>query len=141
MTLKDDVEMEFSADACKYTGLNAGGLKPHFQTLGFTNLLSCIGADGEAAGAAAAPAGRSMRVSSPMAFEDGLFGPMGGGGAARAPAPARPRWRRAGDYPGPATGVVQVRPRPDRRSSTRSWRNSNVRSGSRSTPRPTTSAR
>ncbi len=39
VTLKNDVEMEFSAEACRFQGLNAQALRPHFQALGFEALL------------------------------------------------------------------------------------------------------
>ena len=50
VTLCTDVEMEFDAQSCKYTGLNNDGLRPHLVQLGFTNLLRRIG-DNPGAGA------------------------------------------------------------------------------------------
>ncbi|MCC6422852.1 MAG: DNA polymerase I [Phycisphaerales bacterium] len=40
VTLKNDVKFDFDPESCIFRGLNAAGLRPHFQELGFTGLLS-----------------------------------------------------------------------------------------------------
>jgi DNA polymerase-1 len=69
VTLKDDVEFDFDAEVCRFTGLNNDGLRPHLQTLGFNNLLARLdlNAGKPAAAAAPAPPARSLM------FQDGLF--------------------------------------------------------------------
>src|SRR5688572_2863111 len=39
VTLRDDLDMEFDPELCRFVGLNPDGLRPHLQTLGFQNLL------------------------------------------------------------------------------------------------------
>ncbi|HSI34250.1 MAG TPA: 5'-3' exonuclease H3TH domain-containing protein, partial [Tepidisphaeraceae bacterium] len=39
VTLKTDVEFDFDAEACKYTGLNVEALRKHLAECGFTSLL------------------------------------------------------------------------------------------------------
>src|SRR5436190_15957232 len=39
VTLRDDLDMEFEPETCRFVGLNPDGLRPHLQTLGFQNLL------------------------------------------------------------------------------------------------------
>jgi DNA polymerase-1 len=43
VTLRQDVEIDFDPQTCKYTGLNAEGLRKHLTELGFTNLLRRLG--------------------------------------------------------------------------------------------------
>ncbi len=83
VTLKDDVDMVFDPEACRFQGLNKPGLLTHLRELGFNNLIKRIGGDAEAAGSSlvvsqAKPA-RSVkpqaRDDGPSLFSDGLFGP------------------------------------------------------------------
>src|SRR5947207_10178941 len=43
VTLKNDVEMEFDPEQCKFFGLDMDALKGHFEELGFTALLKRLG--------------------------------------------------------------------------------------------------
>jgi len=75
VTLKDDVEMDFDPEVCRFNGVNVEALKSHLQALGFQNLLKRIGA----ATPAPAPAAAKRAVpkpASPLAgrFEESLFG-------------------------------------------------------------------
>lgn len=71
VTLKDDVEIDFDPDACKYVGLDQHALRSHFQHLGFTNLLKRLGPEGQG------PVARVAPPSSPLGrFEESLFGSM-----------------------------------------------------------------
>src|SRR5690349_16934879 len=45
VTLRDDLEMEFEPETCKFVGLNPDGLRPHLTTLGFQNLLKRLPSD------------------------------------------------------------------------------------------------
>jgi DNA polymerase-1 len=45
VTLRDDLEMEFEPETCKFVGLNAEGLRPHLTELGFQNLLKRLPAE------------------------------------------------------------------------------------------------
>jgi DNA polymerase-1 len=75
VTLKDDVEIDFDPEACKYVGLDHHALRSHFQTLGFTNLLKRLDAGGQA------PAARVTPAPAPLGrFEESLFGTMPGNG-------------------------------------------------------------
>jgi DNA polymerase-1 len=46
VTLRDDLDMEFDPETCKFVGLNADGLRPHLATLGFQNLLKKLPSEG-----------------------------------------------------------------------------------------------
>ncbi len=92
VTLKDDVEFDFDPEICRFAGLSLPGLKPHLQTLGFNNLLKRLGIDGETAAATTPP----MRVSSPVRFEEGLFGPVPGAGASAPSAAPLPEGVQSG---------------------------------------------
>jgi DNA polymerase-1 len=75
VTLKDDVEIDFDPEACKYVGLDHHALRSHFQTLGFTNLLKRLGAESDT------PVARVAPPPSPLGrFEESLFGTMPGNG-------------------------------------------------------------
>ena len=78
VTLKDDVEIEFDAEACKFTGLNNDVLRHYARMLGFTTLLNRLPPESAKAASPASPA-----PSSPLRFEESLFGPGPGeaGGA------------------------------------------------------------
>jgi DNA polymerase-1 len=39
VTLRDDLDMEFDPETCKFVGLTPDGLRPHLAALGFQNLL------------------------------------------------------------------------------------------------------
>lgn len=39
VTLRDDLDLAFDAETCRFAGLNPDGLRPHLATLGFQNLL------------------------------------------------------------------------------------------------------
>ena len=43
VTLRQDLDVDFDPEACKYTGLNADGLRKHLNELGFNNLLRRLG--------------------------------------------------------------------------------------------------
>ncbi len=45
VTLKHDVEFDWSPETCAFRGLNKEALQPHFERLGFRNLLAKIGVD------------------------------------------------------------------------------------------------
>jgi DNA polymerase-1 len=45
VTLRDDLDMEFEPETCRFVGLNPDGLRPHLQTLGFHNLLKKLPSD------------------------------------------------------------------------------------------------
>jgi DNA polymerase I len=45
VTLRDDLDMEFDAETCKFVGLNPDGLRPHLTALGFQNLLKRLPSD------------------------------------------------------------------------------------------------
>jgi len=75
VTLRDDVEIDFDPEACKFVGLDQHALKSHFQNLGFTNLLKKLGPEGQA------PVARVAPPPSPLGrFEESLFGSMPGNG-------------------------------------------------------------
>jgi DNA polymerase I len=98
VTLKDDVAFDFDPEACRFTGINVDGVKPHFQTLGFTALLKRIGAADDGNGAPSAPAATAAAATTRAAGgttkattkaapkpkyqpfgDEGLFGPMNEG--------------------------------------------------------------
>jgi DNA polymerase-1 len=45
VTLRDDLDMEFDPDTCKFVGLNPDGLRPHLTELNFQNLLKRLPSD------------------------------------------------------------------------------------------------
>lgn len=45
VTLKKDVEFDFTVAACEFKGLNTAGLKKHLETLGFKNLVARLGTE------------------------------------------------------------------------------------------------
>jgi DNA polymerase I len=73
VTLRTDLEFDFDAEQCRFTGVDTGALARHLKELGFTSLLKRLGADAEAD---AAPAPVVRRPSPLMPVEEGLFGPM-----------------------------------------------------------------
>src|SRR3954454_18926018 len=75
VTLKTDVEFDFQAESCRFTGLNDDALKKHLRDCGFTSLLKRMGEDD--AGVKPQAPRRSAKY---QPFEQGLFGPMGGNG-------------------------------------------------------------
>ena len=85
VTLKDDVEFDFDAEACRFVGLDQHALRSHLQTLGFTSLLKRLGPEGEAAAAGARPAAAPSMLPR---FEESLFG--GGPRAGEPPTLAEP---------------------------------------------------
>src|SRR5689334_15837212 len=48
VTLKDDVEMDFDPEVCRFNGVNLEALRSHLQALGFQGLLKRIGGDSPA---------------------------------------------------------------------------------------------
>jgi DNA polymerase-1 len=84
VTLKDDVEIDFDPEACRFQGFDQHALRSHFQTLGFSGLLKRMGPEGIAAAA-------NTRTSSPSPlgrFEESLFGGSNGAPAAIGEPPA-----------------------------------------------------
>lgn len=83
VTLKDDVDLVFDPEACRFQGLNKEALKTHLRTLGFNNLLKRIGSDDAVATTPLAASQTKARPSAkpqaahnqPSLFSDGLFGP------------------------------------------------------------------
>src|SRR5438105_3061093 len=70
VTLKDDVEVDFDPELCRFTGLDTKALRSHLETLGFQNLLRRLSPEAEKT--TVAPA----RPPSPLPrFDEGLFGP------------------------------------------------------------------
>jgi DNA polymerase-1 len=78
VTLKDDVETEFDAEACRFAGVDRETLKQHFEELGFRGLLDRLeklpARVLATAGSAASPA-TSTPVSKMARFDETLFGP------------------------------------------------------------------
>ena len=82
VTLKDDVEIEFDPEACRFVGLDQHALRSHLQTLGFTNLLKRLGLDAPSAStdtrsaSALPPASLAKPVAALPAghFDENLFG-------------------------------------------------------------------
>jgi DNA polymerase-1 len=70
VTLKDDIDIEFEPETCRFVGLNAAALRQHFQELGFTNLLKRLGLEEGERTVVNPP-----RPASPLspAFSEGLF--------------------------------------------------------------------
>ncbi|HZL35790.1 MAG TPA: DNA polymerase I [Tepidisphaeraceae bacterium] len=113
VTLRDDVEIDFDPEACRFTGLNNEVLRHYLRLLDFTSLLSRVPADAkEQASSAAAGEGMAGIKSeaalgtpqSPLVFEQGLF-------PGQPPAPARnaPRAARSPGTPGDAASPGQPR--------------------------------
>jgi DNA polymerase-1 len=83
VTLKDDVEITFDPETCRFVGLNKAGLTTHLRAIGFNNLLKRIGVDdaGSPAQSIAPPrstslgSAKSQATPGPSLFSDGLFGP------------------------------------------------------------------
>ena len=100
VTLKDDVEIEYDPEACKFTGLNNDDLRHYIRTLGFTSLLNRLPAE-----VRKEPA-KAPVPQSPLIYEQGLFGAMvvGKGTAPASQAPAESTPPPAVDD-GYATGV------------------------------------
>ena len=73
VTLRRDVPMEFDPQACRFTGLNAEGLRPHLQELGFRALLAKLGDP-----PADAPA-RRVETTPYQPFAESLFGEASAG--------------------------------------------------------------
>ena len=71
VTLRADAPIDFNPEACRFSGLNLEGLRPHFLELGFTNLLR----KAEPA-AAATPTTRPPAPAPADLFSQGLFGPL-----------------------------------------------------------------
>ena len=71
VTLKTDVEFDFSVEACVYKGLNSEALRAHLSELGFKGLLARIG---ESAGGAA-----SQKMPTPPPPVKPAYDPFGGG--------------------------------------------------------------
>lgn len=85
VTLRDDVEMDFDPEACRFMGLNTEALVSHLRNLGFHALLKRLGHGAEPVPPAAGrprPGGgapavtiKPMRPPSPLdRFEENLFG-------------------------------------------------------------------
>ncbi|MGC4030601.1 MAG: DNA polymerase I [Tepidisphaeraceae bacterium] len=76
VTLKTDVDFEFSVDQCEYKGLNKELLAGHFNELGFRNLLTRLDSNGESS--VKAPPAKSKKPLTPAPvydpFSAGLFG-------------------------------------------------------------------
>jgi DNA polymerase-1 len=83
VTLKDDVDITFDPEACRFVGLNKAGLTTHLRAIGFNNLLKRIGVDDPGSPALSVAPSRSTSVGGAKAqatpgaslFSDGLFGP------------------------------------------------------------------
>jgi DNA polymerase-1 len=69
VTLRQDLEVDFDPETCRYTGLNTDALKKHLNELGFTNLLKRLGDN-----AAPAPAGPRASAGLLPRFSESLFG-------------------------------------------------------------------
>src|SRR5215210_2303759 len=91
VTLKDDIDIEFEPETCRFVGLNAAALRQHFQELGFTNLLKRLGLE-EGERTVVNPPRPASPLSPELSeglFSESLFGdidaPPGGNGKASAP--------------------------------------------------------
>jgi DNA polymerase I len=73
VTLDPRVPFEFDPEACRFAGLNAGGLRPHLDELGFSSLLKRLGLEGS--GPRAGEDGPRQKPA-PNLFADSLFGPL-----------------------------------------------------------------
>jgi DNA polymerase-1 len=72
VTLKNDVEMDFDPEVCKFVGLNGEGMRPHLESLGFESLLRRVNRTAVAAKPAKAR---------PTLFDEDLFGAPANGDA------------------------------------------------------------
>jgi len=78
VTLKDDVEMQFEAEACRFDGLNLPALRTHLESLGFTALLRRLedSHPGDGNGSTKRAAGTAVaykpRINKPV--QESLFG-------------------------------------------------------------------
>ena len=88
VTLKNDVEMEFDPEVCKNVGLNAEGMRPHLEELGFESLLRKVNRTSIA---------EKPAKARPMVFEENLSRP-----GQRRGAKSRSRRRHRGRLPLPA---------------------------------------
>ena len=70
VTLRDDVEMDFDPATCAFTGIDVAGVRKHFEELGFKGLVEKLDAQ------TAKPKPNPVKY---QPFEEGLFGPVGGG--------------------------------------------------------------
>ena len=83
VTLDINVPVEFDPEKCRFAGLNAAGLRPHLEELGFTSLVKRLGFEGTPL---RQPAGDGKKQEPrPMLFADSLFGPLAGETPAEAP--------------------------------------------------------
>ncbi len=85
VTLKNDVEMAFDPQACRYQGLDDAALRRHLRELGFDSLLRRLG-DAPEADRPPAATPLPMRPAVPN-IEQGLFGPMDPAAQTGEPAP------------------------------------------------------
>ncbi|CAN5408903.1 DNA polymerase I [soil metagenome] len=78
VTLKNDVEFDFRVEDCRFEGLNNDALKPHFELLGFRNLLARLGVEADQAPSTTAPAPKATVKPAakyqPLAASESLFG-------------------------------------------------------------------
>jgi DNA polymerase-1 len=72
VTLRRDVPMEFDPEACRFSGLNLAGLRPHLETLGFKALLEKVGG-GTPASAPAKKSTKSQATADTAGGFGGLF--------------------------------------------------------------------
>jgi DNA polymerase-1 len=68
VTLKSDVPLAFDPESCAFRGFNIPGLKKHLEALDFTSLLKRLGDQ--------SPAPPAVPSPQPLAFSEGLFGPL-----------------------------------------------------------------
>jgi DNA polymerase-1 len=83
VTLKNDVEFDFDAEACRFVGLNANALRSHMRLLGFTNLLKRLGPEDVDAPPETVRSSAAVTSSPQGRFDENLFAPA-------APAPGEP---------------------------------------------------
>jgi DNA polymerase-1 len=88
VTLKTDVEMDFDAEACRFTGLDAEALRKHLRECGFHSLLSRFGVEEQTF--SRGPTG-SARAAKPAIFRETLWDvtpqPKSSDGNGEGPAP------------------------------------------------------
>lgn len=72
VTLKTDVEFDFSAEQCRFKGINTEGLKKHLVECGFTSLLKRIGEEPVVAARSTAAA-KAKPQAKYEPFGEGLF--------------------------------------------------------------------
>ena len=99
VTLKDDVEIEFDPEACKFTGLNTASLRHYAMTLGFTSLVNRLPAEAKDQEVLVA------RHNRRWIYEEGLFGAMPAGHGCTPPRSQRFPVAAPADDEGLATGV------------------------------------